>query len=225
MAGVQFNLLPSIKLDYIKTLKVRKRVTKISVLASGASIALLVIMLTTVQGVQRKQLSDASGKISAAINDIQSEKDITKVITVQNQLTTLADLHSSKHISSRVFSYLSQVTPAGVNLSRLSIDYSKNTMTIDGTADTATSVNKFVDTLKFTKYTLAKDTTQNTAFSSVIESNFNISTSSVSYSLIVTFDPNLFSNNVKDSTGTVVVPTLTVPTQTTTRSSVFSGGQ
>lgn len=225
MAGVQFNLLPSVKLDYIKTLNTRKRVTKISLLVSGVSLALLLVMLLTVQGVQRKQLSDASGKINAAINDIQSEPEITKILTVQNQLVTLSDLHASKHITSRVFDYLSQVTPAGVSLSRLSIDYARDAITIDGTADTATSVNKFVDTLKFTKYSLGKDPAQSTAFSSVIESNFNIGSTSVTYSLTVTFDPNLFANNVKDSTGTVVVPTLVVPTQTTTRSSIFSGGQ
>lgn len=225
MAGVQFNLLPSVKLDYLKTLDTRKKVTNVAVLISGVSFALLLIMLTTVQGVQRKQLSDSTAKINSAIKDIESEPGISKVLTVQNQLTSLADLHANKNISSRVFDYLAQVTPTGVNLSRLSVDLTKNTISIDGTADTAANVNKFVDTLKFTKYSLGKDTAQAPAFDSVVETNFNISSTAVSYTLAITYNAVLFSNNAKDSTGSVVVPTLVVPTQTTTRSSIFNEGQ
>ncbi len=84
------------------------------------------------------------------MNNIQSQPQITRVLTVQNQLKTLVTLHENKHVTSRVFDYLSQVTPPNANLARLSIDYGLNIITIDATADSAATVNKFVDTLKFT---------------------------------------------------------------------------
>lgn len=225
MSGVQFNLLPSVKLDYIKAQSTRSRVTAIASVVCGIAVFILIVIILFVEVVQKKQLNDASTQISTASKAIQSQTDITKILTVQNQLTTLSNLHSNKHITSRVFDDLVQITPAGVNLSRLSLDYTKNIITIDGTADSATSVNKFVDTLKFTNYTIGSDSTNHTAFTSVVESNFNISSTTVSYSLNVTFDPNLFANNIKDSTGAFVAPKLVVPNQTTTRSSLFSGGQ
>ncbi len=225
MSGVQFNLLPSVKLDYIRAQNTRNRVTAIATAVCGISIAILVIIVLFVEVVQKKQLNDASNQINTAVKAIQAEPDITKILTVQNQLMTLSTLHANKHVSSRVFDYLSQLTPNGVSLSRLSIDYSKNSMTIDGNADSAASVNKFVDTLKFTNYTIGTGTATTPAFSSVVESNFNISTAAVSYSLSVIFDPTLFSNNVKDSSGALSAPKLSVPNQTTTRSTIFSGGQ
>lgn len=231
MSKVQFNLLPSVKLDYIKAETTRTRVTRLATAVSLVSIGLLMVMILFVQGVQRKQLKDAGGQITSGINEINNQPQMTKILTVQNQLSTLVSLHADKSITSRVFDDLVQLTPLGVNLARLSIDYSKNTISLDGTADSAANVNKFADTLKFTNYTLGKDTTTHTAFSSVIVGNFNISSSNVSYSLNVTFDPVLFSNNIKDSTGAIVAPTLKVPSQTTTRSalsdptSIFGGGQ
>ena len=231
MSTVQFNLLPSVKLDYIRATTTRNRVTQLAIVVSAASLALLLVMVVFVEAIQKKQLSDAAGQITSTTNTIQSQPEITKILTVQNQLTTLVTLHSQKHITSRLFDYLVQLTPATVNLSRLSIDNSKNTIAIDGTADSAASVNQFADTLKFTQFTIGKDTTTHPAFSSVVVSNFNISTSNVSYSLSLNFDPDLFSNNLKDSSGTLAAPTLVVPNQTTTRSalsdpnSLFKGSQ
>lgn len=225
MSGVQFNLLPSVKLDYIKAQNTRSRVTTISAVVCGIALFILVIVILFVEVVQKQQLSSSSSQITTAVKNIQSQTDITKILTIQNQLTTLSNLHSQKHVTSRVFDDLIQITPTGVNLSRLTMDYTKNTIAIDGTADSAASVNKFVDTLKFTKYTVGSDSASRTAFSSVVETSFNISSSSVSYSLNVTFDPNLFANNLKDNAGKATTATLVVPNQTTTRSSLFSGGQ
>lgn len=225
MARVQFNLLPAVKLEYIKAQNTRAKVTTISVAVCGLAVALLIVTILFVEVVQKKQLSDADKQIATATKSIQSQTDITKILTVQKQLTTLSGLHADKHINSRVFDDLVALTPPGVSLSRLSVDYDKAAITLDGSADTANNVNKFVDTLKFTNYTIGKDTATHTAFSSVVETSFSIGASSVGYSLTLTFDPNLFSNNLKDSAGALAAPVLVIPNQNTTRSSLFSGGQ
>lgn len=226
---IQLNLLPAVKLEYIKIQTIRNRISRVAFLASAISLGILIVMIFSVEIIQKKQLSDGNKQITAAINNIQSQPQITRVLTVQNQLKTLVTLHESKHVTSRVFDYLSQVTPPNANLARLSIDYGLSTITIDGTADSAATVNKFVDTLKFTKYTVGSDSTALSAFPSVVETNFNISSSTVSYSLNVQFDPSLFSNKLKNGDQTAT-PKLQVPTQATTRStldpgSLFGGGR
>lgn len=235
MASAQFNLLPGLKLQMIRAQSLRNKILSVAIVVGGVCLAIFIIMLLTVEGLQKKQLSDSNKQIATATASISAQPQITKILTVQNQLASLATLHAGKNITSRAFDYLSQVTPINVNLARLSLDYGNKTLSLDGTADSAASVNKFIDTLKFTKYTIGNGDVKNAknAFSSVIETNFAIGSGNTSFSLSVQFDPKLFSNDNRGADGQPIAPTLSVPSQTTTRSaledpkSLFnsSGGQ
>ena len=218
MNRVQFNLLPDIKLATVKSNRSRSLAVSIALIISVASAAIFLILLGLTSVVQKKQLSDADKTIASATAKLQSMNGLDKMITVQNQLSTLVDLHKNKHISSRIFSYLPEVTPTQVSLGRLAMDFKANTMQIDGTALDQKSVNTFIDTLKFTTYIVNSGDSPKNAFPSVVESSFSIGTKNVSYSLNVTFDPALFSNNILDSQGHPKAPTLQVPKLTTTRS-------
>ncbi len=218
MSRVQFNLLPDAKLAAVKSGRSRSLLVTIAVFIAAISAAIFLVLLGITSVVQKKQLSDADKAIATQTAKLQSMNGLDKMITVQNQLTTLVDLHKNKHISSRVFSYLPQVTPTQVSLGRLAMDFKANTMQIDGTADSQKSVNTFIDTLKFTTYIVNSSDSPKSAFPSVVESSFSIGTKNVSYSLSVIFDPTLFSNNVLDSQGHTKAPSLQVPKLTTTRS-------
>ena len=213
MNRVEFNLLPDLKMDVVKATRARKTIVSIAFLASAASLTILVLLLFTVYIVQNKQLSDASNDIETANETLKNTSGLVQILTVQNQLKTLPGLHQNKHISSRLFAYLPQVTPTNVSIGSLILDLAANTMQISGTAESQHAVNTFIDTLKFTKYTIANDGTAKDAFPIVIESNFALSGAQVSYTLDVQFDPVLFSNNQ-------AAPTLQVPSLTTTRSVV-----
>jgi hypothetical protein len=74
-------------------------------------------------------------------------------------------------------------------------------MNIQGTADSLKTINTFIDTLKFTTYKTGVQSNKTTAFSSVIETAFGVSSEAgaknnqkASYQLTVQFDPVLFSN-------------------------------
>jgi len=213
MNRIEFNLLPDLKMEVVKTTRARKTIVSIAFLASAASLTILVLLLFTVYIVQNKQLSDASNDIETANETLKNTSGLVQILTVQNQLKTLPGLHQNKHISSRLFVYLPQVTPTNVSIGSLSLDLAANTMQISGTAESQHAVNTFIDTLKFTKYTIANDGTAKDAFPIVIESNFALSGAQVSYTLDAQFDPALFSNNQ-------AAPTLQVPSLTTTRSVV-----
>lgn len=211
MNKVEFNLLPDVKMDVVKASRTRNTIVSISFLASAASLAILVLLLFTVYIVQNKQLSDANKEIETANNTLKDINGLDKILTVQKQLQTLPGLHQDKHISTRLFTYLPQVTPTNVSIGSLSIDMAANVMQISGTAKSQHAVNTFIDTLKFTKYITSADNSPKDAFPTVIETNFALSGAQVTYLLDVHFDPALFSNKQP-------APTLQVPTITTTRS-------
>lgn len=217
MSKVQFNLLPDVKLEYIKTERTRNLVTTAAFIASAFSIAIFLLLFLTVNIVQKQQLNSAKKEVETASKKLQEIDDFGQALTVQNQLITLANLHQNKHITSRLFSYLPQITPTSVNITSLTMDLTTNSMTITGTSNNHQSVNQFIDTLKFTTFKVGDEAAQ-PAFPSVIESSFGIGSSNVTYSLNVQFEPRLFSNSITDESGKSQVPTLTVPTLTTTRS-------
>jgi Tfp pilus assembly protein PilN len=218
MSFIQINLLPEVKLKYIKSQRTRNLVVSGSVVASGIAVAILILMMATVYVVQKKQLSGADKDIQNASSQLESIDSLPDILTVQKQLDTLVGLHQSKHVTSRIFSYLPAVTPTNVFVGKLGVDLATNSMKIDGTAKNQAAVNTFIDTLKYTTYTIGTDAQERKAFTKVIESGFGITEDNTSYSLSVTFDPTLFNNNSIDSNGNQVAPKLHVPKTTTTRS-------
>jgi len=207
---VQFNLLPDVKLQYLKAERTRRIVISVSLVASLASLALLLLLFSVTQ-LQKKHLSDLSKDIKADSAKLESQPDISKILTVQNQLNSLTDLHNTKPAAARLFPYLAQLVPTQADISDLTMDMTQHTVTITGSADSLGTVNQFVDTLKFTQYSVQGDSSAKSAFSSVVLSSFAITDSKkASYSITFTYDPTIF-----DITQSV---SLKVPNQVTTRS-------
>lgn len=195
MSAVQFNLLPEFKLRELKDQQTSRQITTIAILVSAATLALFVILFVGVNLLQKSQLSGVDKDVQTANARLKEIEQLDRILTVQNQLTTLSDLHAKKHISSRLFSYLTQVTPPNAQVSGLSLDLLENNLQIDGTADSQTMVNSFIDTLKFTTYGVGSQG-NSPAFNSVTLSSFSISLTSVTFTLEMKFDPQLFSNGV-----------------------------
>jgi Tfp pilus assembly protein PilN len=209
---LQFNLLPDVKQEYLKTKRTKRTVITASIVASAIALFILLFAVTTVYVINKKQLADADSNIKKYSNELQSIKNLDKILTIQNQLKSIQTQHQSKHKMSRIYTYLPQVTPAHVCISQLSIDSASSVMSFQGSSDSQKSINTFVDTLKFTKYKAAgnKDAASQNAFPSVTETQFGISTSATNtstnttkcqgvaapagYQLSVKFDPALFAN-------------------------------
>jgi len=220
---IQFNLLPDVKLDYIKAERTKRTIAAISVIASLAAIALLVILLAVVM-FQKKHLNDLSHDIKSEVSSLQNKPNIGTVLTVQNQLESLTQLHNKKPSANQLFTYLNQVTPANVSITNLSIDFTKNTITITGTADSLSSVNKYVDTLKSTTYTVTNGSSSTKAFNSVVLTAFGLNTGSkdqsqaANYTISLSYDPTIFDNT---QTVTLNVPNVTTRAQVQNPSDLF----
>lgn len=218
MSKVQLNLLPQAKMATVRAQKTRSLITGAALLVSAVSVVIFLLVLFSVDVIQTRQLSSADKSIIDTTAKIKQIDNLDKILTIQNQLQTLVGLHQNKHLSSRAFAYLPQVSPVTIQVSRLGIELDTNILQIEGTAESAHAVNTFIDTLKFTNFTTPLQTTPKSAFPSVIENSFDVSQKNVSFSLTVRFDPILFSNAVLSSDQKPEIPQLTVPSLTTTRS-------
>ncbi len=191
---IQFNLLPDVKLEYIKTRKTKRMVILSACGAGAVSLLLFVLLFTYVNIVQPQHLKSLNGSIKESEQKLSAVPDLNKVLTIQSQLSSLTNLHASDPATSRTFGYLSQVTPAKATISSATVDLNANTVTISGEADTLSTVNKFADTLKFTNYQIEGQNQSAPAFSNVVLGSFGKGDKTATYQLTFVFDPTIFDN-------------------------------
>lgn len=211
----QLNLLPDVKMEYIKAQRARRLVVTVSFLVTAAAVA-LVLLLLSVDGLQKKHLNDLSSDIGSESSKLQHEPQIAKMLTVQNQMNSLTALHAGKPAAPKLFEYLNDVTPANVNITDFTIDFTQQTATITGTSSSLATVNQYIDTLKKATFTTSDNKTPAPAFSNVVLSSFSLSTGSqtpgqaANYTINLAYDKTIFdiTQNAK----------LSVPSVTTTRS-------
>lgn len=207
---LQFNLLPDVKQDYLKAERSKRTVIAAALAAAGLAVVIFIFMLTTVYVINKKNLSDADKDVAKYSQELKSIPNINKILTVQSQLNSLLSLHQNKHVVSRLYQYLPQTTPSNVCMANFEMDTTTNTITIGGTTDSQKSVNTFIDTLKFTTYSLDGQDTKKKAFPSVIESQFGLSgdfgasstkcagkPATANYQLTIQYEPLLFTNTNK----------------------------
>lgn len=211
---VQLNLLPDVKLQYIKAKHTKRFVVLVSSLVIVVSLSLLIIMLGFVYGVQKKHSNDLEHDIEKGIATIKSTPEIDKILTIQNQLQVVNTKHEEKPAAIRVLPYIAQMLPAGAKLTQLSTDFTGGTMNISGTTASINDTNKLVDTLKFAEYRTKKDDPNQEqtgkAFSEVVVVSYGADKTTSTFSINMKFDPILFKN-----TETVE---LSVPSIVSTRS-------
>ena len=218
---IEVNLLPDVKQEYIKAEKSRRLVMSISIIAIIASVSLLVLLFTA-GALQRKHISDLNDDIDKYSKELKSKPQIGKILTVQNQLESLTSLHESKPAVSRLFDDLNQATPTSVDISSFKADFTSQTLTITGNADSLSAVNKYIDTLKFTKFTVDNGQSSKPAFSNIVLSSFGVGTSTgasgkpATYTISLNYDPAIFDITQN--------PKLIIPKTTSTRSNTYGSG-
>lgn len=202
---IQFNLLPDVKLEYIKARRTQRLVMFVSVVLGGIALFVFVVLFLVVNVWQRQHLAALDSDIKKDTQTLESIPNLDRILTVQNQLNSLTGLHEQDPAAQRLFGYVGQVTPAQASVSSLSADFTENKLTLSGTANAVSTVNQFVDTLKFTTYTTDQNSTPQKAFSEVVLSNFTIGEKGVTYEIALKFDPEIFDNTVQV---TLVVPKI-----------------
>lgn len=218
---VQINLLPDVKLEYVKARRLKRTVLVLCFLISGVSLAIFALFFVSVVFVQGTHLSNLEEDIKTETAELEGMQDIARILTVQNQLNSLPALHKDKPVTSRVFTYVKQLAPSEASISSLTVNFDEQSMEITGNAVNLAGVNKFADILKFTSYTIDGEETADAkqlAFSEVTLTQFGVSASGVkngkpaSYTIKLKYEPGIFSSEKAVK--------LVVPNQVTTRSEV-----
>lgn len=217
--SVQFNLLPSVKLEYVKARR-NKRITMLAAsMLAITMIVVTVILFLVVQVFQKKYSRDLSADIATESSRLQDTADLNKILTIQNQLGKLNDLHATRPAATRLFGFVTQVTPANVKIATLGVDFEGGTMNLSGTANEISTVNQFVDTLKFTTYKV-NDTEVKNAFSEVVLSGFSRGLTGTAYQITLKFDPIIFYST-KEVTLTVPANKITTRSETEKPENLF----
>ncbi len=189
-------------MQYVKARRQKRLIILIATLVGGGSLAIVGLAAIYVFGIQGAQVALLNNNIkssSASISNKRSQvDDINKVLTVQNQLNSLDQLHSDKPRTSRLFDYLTKLTPSeGVTPTKVTLDTTAGTETISiqGGATTLELVNRFVDTLKFARFKLpAEEGEGKEMFSNVTLSSFARDKLGATYTIDMTYNPEIFSS-------------------------------
>jgi hypothetical protein len=220
---IQFNLLPDVKIEYIKAQRTRQTMLSVSVLVTIASLVIFGLTLGA-NLLQKRNIKNLSKDITSQTAQLKNKPGIDRVLTVQNQLGTLTTLHGGKPAVTRLFTYLNQITPNEVSITSFNADFNTHLTSIVGTTDSIGTANKFVDTLKFTMYTTSTVTQQTHAFTDVVLSSFSVASKSVTsssptgtktstFTVSLTYAPDIF--DIKQDKVNLIVPSII-----TTRSEV-----
>ncbi len=203
---IQLNLLPDVKTKFISTERTKHLTIMTATAICGVAIAIVVILVGIAYGSQKVTLNKLDKEIVASSSELQSVNGLNKILTIQNQLDSLTDLHDQKPVTSRLFDFMPQITPIDVYVGDITLEYEDSSVVINGSAKTLELINKFVDTLKFTAYSTDQSDEQLPAFSSVVLNTFSKATTNYSYSISLFFDSNIFSSDYEQVT--LIIPNI-----------------
>lgn len=227
---IQLNLLPDVKKEFVNAQKTKKLVIGFSTLATIVVVGLTVLFYMYVTFGQQFQISLINNDIKSRTSTLNGIKDLSKYLTIQNQLQALPTLRAQEGTYSRLFDFLPALNPSApnsVSLTSLQLQGDSDQLTLSGTTATFESLNVFVDTLRNAQisYTSANSSSPTTTsmFSNITVQNSDLAIVSgkteVSFTVVATYSSTIFDEtltNVK-----AVIPNIQT-SQSVTGTPVFN---
>ena len=137
----EINLVPDIKGEMIKALKLRNFIFFLCIVVSAGAIAIAVVF-GSIAGGQSLAL-DSKKKALATMSDTVNEyRDLSDFMTLQDQVSKLSVIANNKTVPSRLFNFISVLRPTNgdtIQISELNLDMNKNTMMIEAQANAETA--------------------------------------------------------------------------------------
>lgn len=134
----EINLVPDVKGEMIKALKLRNFIFFLCIVIVAASIGVSLVFFSIVSG-QNAVVSGKTDTLNEMSDKINSYADLSDFLTIKDQLGNISSITSDKKMLSRTFSILSALIPNSVDtitISELRVDMEDNpTFTIDAQAN------------------------------------------------------------------------------------------
>ena len=157
----EINLVPEVKSQMIKALKLRNMVLFVCIVVSAVSVGTVLVLFGIKSG-QDIAMAGQDGKLETMSAKLLGYEELGDLVTIQNQLDKLQDLSQNKTVLSRVFGALGVMLPTGddvVQLSDLRVDLTQNSLRLEGQADARTEplidyrvLESFKKGVELTKY-------------------------------------------------------------------------
>ena len=147
---IEINLIPDVKQELIKARMVRSAVVSGAILTTIISAAVVVALGLYVFGAQAVRSSLADDAIKKGSAQLSSVEDLSKMLTIQNQLTKINALNDAKTITSRSFDLLQAIIPPAPNevqISSFELATDAQTITLDGQTPSYPSLEAFKKTI------------------------------------------------------------------------------
>lgn len=170
---IEINLVPDIKQELIKAQRTRSVVVTSSIFIGIASVGVVIFLALYVFTIQTVRSVLADTEIKKQSTALSKVEDLSKTLTIQNQLTKISDLNNSKKIDSRIFDLLKAVIPKepnDVKISKLSIDPITNLVSMEGQAQGGyASLEIFKKTIEGAKFKYTESAGSSTTGSSELK--------------------------------------------------------
>lgn len=135
---IQINLIPDVKLELIRAQKQRNIIISVATLVTIVAMGLVVVTALYVFVVQFAREGFVDNNIEKNVKELKGIDEIDKIVTIQNQLSQIDQTHSSKALTSRIFSMLAVASSKGTEnaVSITAFTFGKEEETITLTAQT-----------------------------------------------------------------------------------------
>ena len=207
---IQLNLLPDIKLEYIRAQRTKRFFVLTSIMVAAGAIALVVLLAMFVYGVQRTHSSNLEDDIKDKLAELQQKEDLEKILTVQKQLDTLPQLHKDKPIVSRLFNYFTVIIPNDVSISSSELMFGNTdeevTIELAGLGLDFKTVNIFADSLKNAEFTSENVANPERAFSNVTLDTIDKNDETASFTIFAEINSKIF--DAEEETIKLTVPEI-----------------
>lgn len=143
----EINLVPDIKGEMLKALKIRNMTYFACIMAVAASVV-VVVVLGLIMGGQQLAL-DAKGSTLGALSDkLGSYSDLDDFLTIKNQVDNIDLLSDNKKVISRTFNVLAALIPTGadtITISKLDVDLMEEQPTLSFEAQANAGKEPYID--------------------------------------------------------------------------------
>lgn len=133
----EINLVPSVKNEMIKAMKIRNLVIFICIVIASIS-AGIVVLLASIAGAQQVVISSQDNRMKTMSSKISGYDGLDEFLTIQGQLDGLSKIGGKKKVLSRIFNVLGVLLPKGEDkiwLSELNVNLDESTLMFEAQAD------------------------------------------------------------------------------------------
>ncbi len=143
----EINLVPDIKTEMIKALKLRNLIFFVCIITAIASVVVTAIF-GLIAGGQNLSLDGKKTTLASLSNKLNSYSDLSDFLTIKDQLGNLSTISSNKKVLSRTFNILATLLPTGadtITISELNVNLTGEQPTFSFDAQANAGREPFID--------------------------------------------------------------------------------